>query len=185
MVNKIYEEASHNMDQSVQSLRRRYARMRGDRARVDLVEDIKVDCYGSKMNIKQLANISIPEPRLVVIEPWDKSILTHIERAILTSELGINPSNDGNMIRLSIPSLTEERREEIVRMVKQWGEETKVVIRNYRREAREKVEQLEKDNEISEDEMRRAQKEIQTLTDDFISRIDEMQEKKTREVRQV
>ena len=185
MVNKIYEEASHKMDQSVQNLSRRYARTRGDRARVDLVEDIKVDCYGSKMNIKQLANISIPEPRLVVIEPWDKSILTHIERAILTSELGINPSNDGNMIRLSIPTLTEERREEIVRMVKQWGEETKVVIRNYRREAREKVEQLEKDNEISEDEMRRAQKEIQTLTDDFISRIDEMQEKKTKEVRQV
>ncbi len=185
MVNKIYEEASHKMDQSVQNLSGKYARMRGDRARVDLVEDIKVDCYGSKMNIKQLANISIPEPRLVVIEPWDKSILTHIERAILTSELGINPSNDGNMIRLSIPSLTEERREEIVRMVRQWGEETKVVIRNYRREAREKIEQLEKDNEISEDEMRRAQKEIQTLTDDFISRIDEMQEKKTKEVRQV
>jgi len=185
MVKKIYGETSQKMDHSVQNLGRRYARMRGDRARVDLVEDIKVDCYGSKMNIKQLANISIPELRLVVIEPWDKSILTNIERAILTSELGINPSNDGNIIRLTIPPLTEERREEIVRMVKQWGEETKVLIRNYRREAREKVEQLEKENEISEDERRRAQKEIQSLTDDFISRIDEIQEKKVKEVRQV
>jgi len=185
MVKEIDEEASQKMGQSIENLSRRYARLRGDRARVDLVQDIRVDCYGSKMNIKQLANISVPEPRLVVIEPWDKSILVNIERAILTSELGINPTNDGNLIRLSIPPLTEERREEIARMVKQWGEEAKVVVRNYRREAREKVEQLEKENEISEDEMRRAQKEIQTLTDDFISRIDEIQEKKVKEVRQV
>lgn len=185
MVKEIYEEASQKMDHSVENLSRRYARLRGDRARVDLVQDIRVDCYGSKMNIKQLANISVPEPRLVVIEPWDKSILADIERAILTSELGINPSNDGNLIRLAIPPLTEERREEIARMVKQWGEEAKVVVRNCRREAREKVEQLEKENEISEDEIRRAQKEIQTLTDDFITRIDEIQENKVKEVRQV
>jgi len=182
MIKEIYEETKEKMRESVQVLADRYAKMRGGRARTDLVSEIKVQCYGSKMNLEQLANISIPEPRLIIIEPWDKSILKNIEKAILTSDLGINPNNDGNVIRLVVPPLTEERREGIARLVRQWAEEGRVSIRNLRREARTKIDDLEKEKEISEDEKKRAEKEIQTLTDDFIGQIDEMQEMKVKQV---
>ncbi|RLE08614.1 ribosome recycling factor [Candidatus Aerophobetes bacterium] len=184
-IKEIYEESKKKMEQARDALIKRYARMRGGRARADLVSEIKVDCYGSKVPLKQLSNISVPEPRLIVIEPWDKSLIKNIEKAILTSELGINPSNDGNVIRLAIPSLTEERREKIAKVAKQWGEEVRISIRNIRREAREKIESLEKKKEISEDEKKKAQKDIQTLTDDFIKEIDEIQERKVNEIRQI
>ncbi len=185
MIKEIYEEAKKRMKESVQVLADRYAKMRGGRARVDLVSGIKVECYGSKMNLEQLSSISIPEPRLIVIEPWDKTILKNIEKAILTSDLGINPNNDGNVVRLVIPPLTEEGRKGIARLAREWAEETRVTIRNLRREARAKIDNLEKEKEISEDEKRRAEKEIQTLTDDFISQIDEMQDLKTEQVSQI
>jgi len=182
-IKEIYEETKKKMEQAREALIKRYTTMRGGRARSDLVSEIKVECYGSRMPLKQLSNISVPEPRLIIIEPWDKSLIKNIEKAILTSDLGINPSNDGNVIRLTVPSLTEERRERIAKMAKQWGEEVRISIRNIRREAREKIENLEK--EISEDELRKAQKDIQTLTDDFIKKIDEIQERKVNEIRQI
>jgi ribosome recycling factor len=184
-IKEIYEETKEKMEQARQALIKRYATMRGGRARADLVSEIKVECYGSRMPLKQLSNISVPEPRLIIIEPWDKSLIKNIEKAILISDLGINPSDDGNVIRLAIPSLTEERRERIAKMAKQWGEEVRISIRNIRREAREKIENLEKEKEISEDEERKAQKDIQALTDDFVKKIDEIQEKKVNEIRQI
>lgn len=185
MIKEIYEETKKRMKESVQVLVDRYAKMRGERARVDLVSGIKVECYGSKMNLEQLSSISIPEPRLIVIEPWDKTILNNIEKAILTSDLGINPNNDGNVVRLAIPPLTEENRKGIAKLAREWAEETRVSIRNLRREARAKIDNLEKEKEISEDEKRRAEKEIQIFTDDFISEIDEMQDLKTKQVSQI
>jgi len=185
MIKEINEETRKKMKESLRVLADRYAKMRGGRARADLVSEIKVECYGSKMNLEQLSNISVPEPRLIVIEPWDKSILKDIEKAILTSDLGINPNNDGNVIRLAVPPLTEERRERIAKLARQWAEETRVSIRNLRREARAKTDDLEKKKEISEDEKKRAEKDIQTLTDDFISQIDEIQEMKVKQVSQI
>jgi len=185
MIKKVHEKIKERMQQTVRSLADRYAHMRSERARADLVRGIKVDCYGSKMSLEQLSNISIPEPRLIIVEPWDKTILDNVEKAILASDLGINPSNDGNVIRLAVPSLTEERREEIAKLARQWAEETRVSIRNLRREARTKIDDLEKNKDISEDEKRRADKDIQTLTDDFISQIDERQERKVKEIFEV
>ena len=185
MVKETYEKAKKKMQQTVRNLADRYARMRSERARADLVKGIKVDCYGSKMSLEQLSNISIPEPRLIVIEPWDKTILDNVEKAILASDLGINPSNDGNIIRLAVPPLTEERREGIAKLARQWAEETRVSIRNLRREARTKIDDLEKKKDISEDEKRRADKDIQALTDDFINEIDERQERKVKEIFEV
>ncbi len=185
MLKEIYEESKKRMEESIHSLSERYARMRGGRARGDLVNGIKVDCYGSRMNLEQISNISVPEPRLIVVEPWDKSVLENIEKAILASDLGINPTNDGNVIRLAVPPLTEERRERLVKMIKQWAEEGRVSVRNVRREARGKISDLEKNKEISEDEKKRAEKDIQTLTDDFTKEIDEIQEKKVKEISQI
>ncbi len=185
MTKEIYKETKEKMKNSVQSLADRYVKMRGGRARSDLVSEIKVECYGSKMSLEQLASISIPEPRLLIIEPWDKSILKDVEKAILTSDLGINPSNDGNVIRLAIPPLTEERREGLVRIVREWAEEVRLSIRHWRGEARTKTEDLEKRKEISEDEEKRAEKDIQSLTDDFVNQVDEMQDAKAKQVSEI
>ena len=184
-IKKIHQEARKKMEQSKEALVKRYATMRGGRATPDMVSGIRVDCYGSKMSLSHLATISVPEPRSIVIEPWDKSIIENIKKALLTSDLGVNPSDDGNLIRISLPPLTEERREEIAKLIKQWAEETKVIIRNIRREAREQVDQMEKNKEISEDEKRRAEKEIQSLTDEYIKKIDELQDRKVEEVKKI
>ena len=184
-VKEIYKEIKEKMKDSVQALAGRYTKMRGGRARVDLVSEVKVECYGSRMSLEQLASISIPEPRLLIIEPWDKSLLKNVEKAILTSDLGINPSNDGNVIRLAVPPLTEERRKGLAKITREWAEEVRVSIRNLRREARAKIEDLEKRKEISEDEKKRAEKDIQGLTDDFVNQIDEMQETKAKQVSQI
>lgn len=184
-VKEIYKEIKEKMNNSVQSLVDRYTKMRGGRARADLVSEVKVECYGSTMNLEQLASVSIPEPRLLIIEPWDKSILKNVEKAILASDLGINPGNDGNVIRLAIPPLTEERREGLAKLAREWAEEVRVSIRNSRRDARTKIEDLERRKEISEDEKKRAEKDIQDLTDDFVQEIDEMQETKAKQVSQI
>lgn len=184
-VKEIYKETKEKMKNSIQSLADRYTKMRGGRARADIVSEIKVECYGSTMNLEQLASVSIPEPRLLIIEPWDKSILKNVEKAILTSDLGINPSNDGSVIRLAIPPLTEERREGLAKLAREWAEEVRVSIRNSRRDARTKIEDLERRKEISEDEKKRAEKDIQDLTDDFVKEIDEMQETKAKQVSRI
>jgi len=184
-IKKIYQQTKEKMEQTKEALKKKYATMRGGRATPEMVSGIKVDCYGSKMPLSQLANISIPEPRLIVIEPWDKSILENIKKALLASELGVNPTDDGNLIRVVLPPLTEERREEIAKIIRQWAEEAKVNIRNIRREAREKIEEMEENKEISEDEKRRAEKEVQSITDEYMKTIDELRDKKVEEIKKV
>lgn len=184
-IKKIKQDARKKMEQCREALGEKYATMRGGRANPEMVNRIKVDCYGSKMNLSQLANISVPEPRLIIIEPWDKSIMENIKKAVLASNLGVNPSDDGNLIRISLPPLTEERREELARVIKEWAEESKVTVRNIRRDAREQIEKMEQDKEISEDEKVRAEKEIQSLTDEHVEAIDELKDKKVEEIKKV
>ena len=137
------------------------------------------------MPLQQLANISVPEPRLIVIEPWDKSLIQNMNKAIMVSDLGINPTDDGSFIRLSVPPLTEERRQELAKLVRRWGEEARISLRSLRREAREMVEEMEKSKEISEDEKHRAQKNVQSLTDEFVDNVEKMQVRKVEEILQV
>lgn len=173
------------MEKAIQSLKRELASIRAGRATPALLDKVMVECYGSEMPLNQLANISTPEPRLLVVQPWDKSTLGDVERAILKSDLGLTPNNDGNLIRIAIPALTEERRAELVKVVKKTGEEAKVAIRNIRRDANDEMKKLEKKGDLSEDEARRGQDEIQKLTDRFIQETDQVVETKEKEIMEV
>lgn len=185
MFSTIKKETMERMEKTVQTLKRDLATLRAGRATPSLLDKITVHYYGSDMPINQMANISVPEPRLLVIQPWDKSALGEIEKAIQKSDLGLTPSNDGNLIRIAIPALTEERRAELVKVVKKTGEEAKVAIRNIRRDANEDVKKLEKNGEVSEDDARRGQDEVQKLTDRFIREADEQVEAKEKEIMEV
>jgi ribosome recycling factor len=147
-----------------------------------MFENVRVDVYGSSMPLNQLATISCPEPRLVVIQPWDRSNLGDIEKGILKSDLNVNPSNDGNLIRIQIPDLTEERRKEYVKLAKGRAEDSKVAVRNVRRDGNDMVKSIEKDKDISEDESKAAQAKIQTLTDKFIDEVQKMTDNKEKEI---
>jgi ribosome recycling factor len=179
------KDTTARMEKTIQALKRDLATLRAGRATPALLEKVTVEYYGSEMPLNQMANISAPEPRLLVIQPWDKSALGEIERAILKSELGLTPTNDGNVIRIAIPALTEERRAELVKVVKKTGEEAKVAIRNIRRDANDEVKKMEKNGDVSEDEARRAQDEVQKLTDRFIKEADQVVESKEKEVMEV
>jgi len=159
--------------------------LRAGRATPALLDKVVVDYYGQPTPINQMANIAVPEPRLLVIQPWDKSIIGDIERAILKSDLGLTPMNDGNIIRLVVPALTEERRAELVRVVRKQAEEQRVAIRNLRREANDMLRELERNGDVSEDESRRAQDEVQKLTDKFVAVIDETLARKEQEMMEV
>ncbi|MGB4213904.1 MAG: ribosome recycling factor [Dethiobacteria bacterium] len=185
MVEEIYIEAGERMDKVISAFQRELATLRAGRATPTLLDRIEVNYYGTPTPLIQLAGITAPEPRLLVVQPWDKSSMGDIEKAILKSDLGLTPVNDGNIIRLSIPQLTEERRRELVKHVRKKAEESRVSIRNIRRDANESLKQLEKSSEISEDEWRRAQDEIQELTDEKIARIDELLQAKEKEVMEV
>lgn len=181
----IKKETTERMEKTIQTLKRDLSTLRAGRATPSLLDKITVHYYGSDMPINQMANITVPEPRLLVIQPWDKSALGEIEKAIQKSDLGLTPSNDGNLIRIAIPALTEERRAELVKVVKKTGEEAKVAIRNIRRDANEDVKKLEKNGEVSEDDARRGQDEVQKLTDRFIREADEQVEAKEKEIMEV
>ncbi len=185
MVEEIYIEAGERMDKVISAFQRELATLRAGRATPALLDRIEVNYYGTPTPLIQLAGITAPEPRLLVVQPWDKSSMGDIEKAILKSDLGLTPVNDGNIIRLSIPQLTEERRRELVKHVRKKAEESRVSIRNIRRDANESLKQLEKSSEISEDEWRRAQDEIQELTDEKIAPIDELLQAKEKEVMEV
>ncbi|WP_353892062.1 ribosome recycling factor [Proteinivorax hydrogeniformans] len=185
MVNDIYSDLKTRMKKAVESLQTELNSVRAGRATPSLLDRIVVDYYGAQTPLNQLANISTPEPRLLVVQPWDKTVIPEVEKAILKSDLGLTPSNDGSVIRLAIPALTQERRSELVRYVKQKGEDGKVAIRNVRRDGNEMVKSLEKDNEISEDESRKAQEEIQKITDQFIKEADRIIQNKEEEILEV
>ncbi|MGB4370169.1 MAG: ribosome recycling factor [Dethiobacteria bacterium] len=185
MVEEIYIDTGERMDKVVAAFQRELATLRAGRATPALLDRIEVNYYDTPTPLIQLAGITAPEPRLLVIQPWDKSSIGNIEKAILKSDLGLTPINDGNVIRLAVPQLTEERRRELVKHVRKKAEESRISIRNIRREANENLKQLEKAGDISEDEWRRSQDEIQDLTDEKIAEIDQLLQVKEKEILEV
>jgi ribosome recycling factor len=182
MKEEVFESMSAKMEKAIASFQKELNRLRTGRASPALLEGIRVDYYGTPTPIQQTAAVTIPESRLIVIQPWDKSMIEHISKAIQKANLGLSPSSDGNVIRISIPPLNEERRKELVKIVKKMGEESKVGIRNIRREANESLKQLEKDKSLSEDESHRAIDEVQKITDGKIKEVDVVLEEKQREI---
>ena len=176
---KLYEE---KMDKTIDSLMNDYASIRAGRANPHVLDKIKVDYYGTPTPIQQVGNISVPEARMILIQPWEKSLLKAIEKAIQTSDLGINPNNDGNSIRLVFPELTEDRRKELAKDVKKKGEGAKVAIRNIRRDANDTFKKMEKADEISEDDLKDATDKTQKITDKAIEKVDKAVENKTKEI---
>ena len=176
---KVYEE---KMEKSINAMMDEFAPIRAGRANPHVLDKIKVDYYGTPTPIQQVGNISVPEARMIVIQPWEKSLIKAIEKAIQASDLGINPSNDGSVIRLVFPELTEDRRKELAKDVKKKGEAAKVAVRNIRRDANEAFKKQEKNNEISEDDLKDATEQIQKITDKAIEKIDKAVENKTKEI---
>ena len=174
-----YEE---KMKKTMANLDSELATIRAGRANPNVLNKIMVDYYGSPTPIQQVANVSVPEPRMIQIQPWEKSLVKAIEKAILTSDLGINPTNDGSVIRLIFPELTEERRKELAKDIKKKGEGAKVAVRNIRRDANDTFKKMEKANEISEDDLSDAEEKIQKMTDKMIDKIDKAVETKTKEI---
>ncbi|MCL2025181.1 MAG: ribosome recycling factor [Leptospirales bacterium] len=182
MIQDIFQDVEDRMKKSLAALQKDFAAIRTGRANTAMLDGITVEVYGSHMPINQLATISIPEPKLILIQPWDTKNLNEIERAILKSDLSINPSNDGNLIRLQIPALTEERRKEYVKQAKSKAEECRVAVRNVRRDGNDMVKELEKDKSISEDESKNAQTNIQKITDKHIEEIQKISDNKEKEI---
>ena len=176
------KEHKEKMGKSIDSLASEYTSIRAGRANPHILDKITVDYYGQPTNLQSVANISVSEARTLVIQPWEASLIKEIEKAIMVSDIGITPNNDGKVIRLSFPELTEERRKELVKDVKKKGEGAKVAIRNIRRDANDMIKKQQKANEISEDEQKDAEDEIQKMTDEFIAKIDTMVEDKSKEI---
>lgn len=170
------------MDRALEVLNKDFSRIRTGRASVALLEGIKVDCYGTSMPISQVASLAAPESRLLTVQPWDTSLLSDLEKAILKSDLGLTPSNDGKLIRIPIPILTTERRKELVKTTKKMSEESKVALRNLRREANEQLKETKKEKLMSEDELFKAQDEVQKVTDDYIKKLDVYVAEKEKEI---
>ena len=181
----IHTETSLRMQKTLDTLKKDLARIRTGRASPALLDGITVDYYGSPMPINQVANISIPDARLVVVQPWEKSMVQPIEKAIQASDLGLNPQSDGNMLRLPIPPLSEERRRELFKNCKKTGEESKVAIRNVRRDGNEKLKEAEKNKTVTQDEAKKGLDEIQKLTDKFIKMVDDILVGKEKEIMEV
>lgn len=185
MINELFKDIDHRMKMSVEHVKHEFSSLRSSRASVTLVEHVKVNYYGNPTPLNQVANLSVPEPRLIVIQPWDKNLTADIEKAIMSADLGLNPNNDGSLIRIPIPPLTDERRKELIRHVHQLAEEGRIGIRNVRREANEHVKKAEKDNELSEDNAKRAAENIQEMTDKYVKEIDEAVEAKEKDIMEV
>lgn len=185
MAQEVYKDAEERMEKAVAALKRDLSTLRAGRATPSLLDKIAVDYYGSTMPINQLANISVPEPRLLVIQPWDKKAVAEIERAIMKSDLGLTPSSDGAIIRLAIPQLTEERRKELVKVSKKKAEDGRVAVRNIRRDANDELKRMEKGGELTEDEMHKAQDDIQKLTDKYIEEVEKVLGAKEKEIMEV
>lgn len=185
MINEILKDGKSRMEDVITATKRSFAGVRTGRANPALLDRIVVTYYGTPTPLNQMANISTPEPRLLVITPWDKSVLKDVEKAILTSDLGLVPTNDGTVIRIAIPQLTEERRKELARLVRKDAEELRVRIRNIRRDLNDSIKKLEKNGDISEDDSRRFQDNVQEMTDKYIAEIDELLDAKEKEIMEV
>lgn len=182
MIDEVFQEVESSMRSAIDSLKNEYASVRTGRASTALLDGIMVDYFGTQTQLKQLASLSVPESRLIVIQPWDKSVISEVEKSIQRSNLGLNPVNDGKVIRVPIPPLTEERRKDLVKVVKKSAEDRRVSIRNARREGNELLKELEKGKEISEDDNRRAQERIQKMTDKYTAELDAIAAQKEKEV---
>ena len=177
-----YNLIKEKMNKSIDNLREKFAEVRAGRANPAILNKVKIDYYGTPTPVNQVAGISVPEARMIVIQPWDVSVLKMIEKAILEADIGINPNNDGKVIRLVFPELTEERRKDLVKEIKKYAEESKVAVRNSRREGIDKAKAMQKDGEMTEDELKGAEDDIQKLTDKSIEQIDKILEAKETEI---
>lgn len=182
MLDDIYEDTRASMDKTIVSLDNELNRVRTGRANLSLLDGIRVDYYGTPTPLNQMASLSVPESRLITIQPWDATVIKEIEKAILKSDLGLTPSNDGKIIRIAIPPLTEERRKQLAKAVHKTCEDHKVAIRNLRRDANEMLKGLKKDGDISEDDAFRGQDQVQKITDEFIAQIDTIYKDKEKEI---
>ena len=185
MEQELKRKTTDRMDRTIEALRKEFSSIRTGRASLALLDGIMVNYYDTLTPLQQLASLSIPESRQMAIQPWDPKAIPDIEKAILKSDLGLTPMNDGKMIRMNIPPLTEERRKQLVKMVKKKAEEAKVAVRNIRRDANEDLKKLEKEKHISEDEVKKAQDEIQKITDSHITRVDDVLANKEKEIMEV
>jgi len=185
MISQTINEMRGKMEQSIQAFSRNLATVRAGRANPNILDNVFVQYYGTNTPLNQLANVTAPEPRLLMITPYDKTALADIEKAILKADLGLTPSNDGDLIRISIPALTEERRKELVRVVGKYTEEAKIQIRNHRRDANDELRKAEKNGDLTEDELRNGEKQVQEETDNYTNKIDEIAKVKEEEIMQV
>ena len=176
------QQYDNKMQKSLDNLQEEFGSIRAGRANPHVLDKLRVDYYGTPTVLQQVANVSVPEPRMLLIQPWEPSMVREIEKAIQTSDLGINPTNDGKSIRLTFPELTEERRKDLAKDVKKRGENAKVAIRNIRRDANDSLKKMSKSNDVSEDEVKQLEDEVQKLTDKYISKVDKAVEEKTKEI---
>jgi ribosome recycling factor len=185
MIEELLDDAKRRMDKSVEATAHEFNTVRTGRASAALLDRVKVDYYGQETPLNQLSTINVPEPRMLTIQPYDPSSIKVIERALLESELGLTPSNDGKLIRLPIPQLTEERRKELVKVVRHLAEEGRVAVRNVRRDCMHHLKELVKDGDVGDDEERRAEERAQKLTDEHVTKIDEILKRKEEEIMEV
>lgn len=182
MIESVYQETKESMQKSIDALKNEFKKVRTGRASLSILDDIRVDYYGTPTPLNQMASLSIPESRLITIQPWDASVIKEVEKAILKSDLGLTPSSDGKVIRISIPPLTEERRKQLVKVIYKKSEEHKISVRNVRRDANDLLKSLKKDGEISEDDAFKAQDQVQKITDEHIKLIDDVCKEKEKEI---
>ncbi|MFO7946247.1 MAG: ribosome recycling factor [Armatimonadota bacterium] len=182
---ELLKETRDKMEQSLAAVRRDFSTVRTGRANPAILDQLKVDYYGTPTPLNQLANVSVPESRLIVIQPYDKSTIPNIEKAVMTSDIDLTPSSDGQVVRLPVPQLSEERREQLSKQVQQKAEDGRIAIRNIRREANQALDDMEKNQGVSEDIIRREKETVQDLTDDYIEKIDEALEKKIEEITEI
>ena len=185
MIADVKSKTSAGMVKALEAFKRDLSKVRTGRASLALLDDIRVDYYGTPTPLNQVAALAVPEPRLITIQPWEKSLAGEIEKAILKADLGLNPSSDGQLIRLIFPPLTEERRKEMVKQVKRLGEEAKIAVRNVRRESNDALKKLEKDKDITEDDLKRGEKEVQDVTDDYVARVDKVIAEKEKDLMEI
>lgn len=182
---QVHDQMREKMEKTIAVLKDDLHTVRAGRANPQLLDHVSVEYYGSQTPLKQLAAVSAPEPRLLVIQPYDATIMSEIEKAIMASDIGITPSNDGKIIRLAIPMLTEERRKDLTKVVKKYGEDAKVALRHERRDANDKLKKMNKSNELTEDDLKRAEDEVQKTTDKFVQKVDEIIANKEKEILEV
>ena len=185
MLEEILTELQNKMEKSLENTKEKFSHVRAGRASVSMLDGVTVEAYGSPTPLNQVGTVSAPEARLLTIDPWDKSLIPVIEKSMLQANLGFNPSNDGKIIRLAVPELTEERRKEYVKLVKKEAEEGKIAIRNVRKDINNKLRKMEKDSEITEDELKSSEEKVQKMTDKFVAAVDEALAKKEKELLKV